>query len=78
MTFNVPSLLPQSVLMLIYQTWSLPRHTTPPMFPGPWGAISGVEPSGAHCNGGNRKKTQPPYTHTHTHTQHDVLLIFFR
>lgn len=37
-------LLPQSILMLIYQTWSLPRHTTLPMFPGPWGAISGVEP----------------------------------
>lgn len=68
MTFNMPSLLPQSILMLIYQTWSLPRHTTLPMFPGPWGAISGVKPSSAHCKGGNKKKK--------TYTLHNLLLIF--
>lgn len=46
-------LLPQSILMLIYQTCSLARRTTLPMFLGPWGAISSVRASGANCKGGN-------------------------
>lgn len=68
MSFNMPSFLPQSILMLIYQTWSLPCHTTPPMFSGPWGAISGVEPSSAHSKGGNRKKKK---TCIHKAQSHD-------
>jgi len=55
-------LLPQSILMLIYQTLSLPRHTTLAMFPGPWGAINCVEPSCARWNGGSFKNN----THTYT------------
>lgn len=66
MTFNMPNLLPQSILMLIYQTWSLPGHTTLPMFPGPWGVISGVKPSSDYCKGGNN-----------THMLPNVLRIFF-
>lgn len=66
MTFNMPNLLPQSILMLIYQTWSLPGHTTLPMFSGPWGVISGVKPSSDYCKGGNN-----------THMLPNVLRIFF-
>lgn len=64
MTFNIPGLLPQSILMLVYQTCSLAWRTTPPMFPGPWGAISDVGLSTANCKAGNSK----------THRQHSICL----